>query len=55
MEVIMSIYGIIVDVSKGFDVLRGNKLLRHFGSYAEAHAYAATKRGAWVRYWEKKG
>ena len=52
----MSIYGISVDVSRGFDVLRGSKLLAHFGTYAEARAYAAADSGRWIRYYaEKKG
>jgi len=50
----MSIYGISVDVSRGFDVLSGSKLLAHFGTYAEARAYAALAAGRWVRYWGVK-
>lgn len=52
----MSIYGISVDVSRGFDVLRGSKLLASFATYAEARAYADTHAGCWLRYYaEKKG
>ena len=50
----MSIYGISVDVSRGFDVLSGSKLLAHFDTYAEARAYAAQSAGRWIRYWEAK-
>ena len=50
----MSIYSISVDVSRGFDVLRGSKLLAHFASYAEARAYADAERGRWIRYWAAK-
>ena len=54
MEVTMSIYGITVDESRGFDVMRGAKILRHFASYAEATAYAAEGAGRYVRYWGVK-
>lgn len=47
----MSIYGITVDLKWGFDVFRGAKLVKHFDSYAEARAYADSKRGCYVRYW----
>ena len=50
----MSIHGITVDLSRGFDVLRGSKLLRHFDTYAEAKAYAALSHGRYVRYWGVK-
>ena len=50
----MSIYGISVDVSRGFDVLVGSKVLAHFGTYAEACSYAAEVRGRWIRYWAAK-
>ena len=50
----MAIYGIKVDLSRGFDVLRGSKVLRHFESYAEACAYAAQKGGRYVRYYAEK-
>lgn len=50
----MSIYGVVVDVERGFDVFRGSKLLAHFASYEEACAYAAEGPGRWVRYWAAK-
>lgn len=46
---------IIIDTTRGFDVMRGTKVLKRCASYEEAWAYAAGKRGAYVRYWEKKG
>ena len=42
---------IIADVSRGFDVFKGAKLLASFGSYAEAWAFASQAPGRWVRYW----
>ena len=50
----MSIYGISVDVSRGFDVLVGSKVLAHFGSYVEAREYAGKAAGRWIRYWAAK-
>lgn len=50
----MSINGISVDVSRGFDVLRGSKLLGHFATYAEARACEAAGPGRYVRYWAIK-
>lgn len=47
----MSIYGVTVDMSKGFDVMRGKQVLRHFERYEDAQAYAAAGRGRYVRYW----
>ena len=54
VEVLMVINGITVDVSRGFDVMRGKRVLRHFDSYDEACAYAAEKWGRYVRYWGVK-
>ena len=54
MEVLMVINGITVDVSRGFDVMRGKRVLHHFDSYDEACAYAAEKWGRYVRYWGVK-
>ena len=51
---LMSIYGISVDVSRGFDVLRGSKVLAHFDTYAEARAFADAAQGRWLRYWAAK-
>lgn len=42
------------DLDRGFDVFVGRRLLKHFGSYEEAYAYAAAGRGRYVRYWAKK-
>lgn len=50
----MSIYGVTVDMSKGFDVCVGTKALRHFDDYGEACVYAAAGRGRYVRYWGVK-
>jgi len=50
----MSIYGIAVDVTRGFEVYRGSKLLATFASYAEARAYADKAGGRWIRYWGVK-
>jgi hypothetical protein len=43
-----------IDLSRGFDVLRGSKLLAHFESYDEARAYADAALGRYIRYWGKK-
>ena len=40
-----------IDLSRGFDVLRGSKLLAHFASYDEARAYADAAPGRYIRYW----
>lgn len=56
-EVTMSIIiinGIATDASRGYDVMRGSKVLRHFDTYAEARAYAALSGGCYVRYWGVK-
>lgn len=50
----MSIYGITVDESRGFDVFRGSKLLGHFDTYAEARKLADAAGGRYVRYWAAK-
>ena len=50
----MTIYGISVDVSRGFDVLKGKKELSHCDTYEEARAYADAERGRWIRYWAAK-
>ena len=45
------------DLSRGVDVFRGKKLLRHFegaNALAEARAYAAQAHGRWVRYFGLK-
>lgn len=50
----MSIYGINVDVTRGFEVYKGSKLLESFAIYAEARRFAAQKPGRWIRYWGVK-
>ena len=50
----MKIFGIEVDTTRGFDVFRGKRLLKHFDSYEEAVAHAAKKPGRYIRYWELK-
>lgn len=41
---------IAIDTTKGFDVMRGKKVVEHFDSYAEAWEYAV-KHHLTVRYW----
>lgn len=48
------INGLSVDASRGFDVFRGSKLLKHFDTYAEARAHADAAPGRYVRYWGVK-
>lgn len=43
-----------VDYTCGFDVMRGNKVLRNFPTYEEAWAYASERGGRYVRYWVVK-
>lgn len=50
----MSINGITVDISRGFDVMHGKRVMRHFDTYEAAVAYAAKAGGRYVRYWELK-
>lgn len=50
----MSINGIRVDVARGFDVLYGRRVLRHFESYDEALAYMRAGRNRHLRYWAEK-
>lgn len=38
------------DVKRGFDVMRGAKVIEHFDTYEEAWAYARD-RHLTVRYW----
>ena len=40
-----------IDMTRGVDVLRGNKVLKHFDNYADARAYAREGRGRYLRYW----
>ena len=46
--------GFAIDESKGFDVMRGTRVLKHFDSYEAACAYAAEKFGRYVRYFRLK-
>jgi len=48
------INGLVVDATRGFDVLYGSKLLGHFATYAEARECEAAGRGRYVRYWVVK-
>ena len=50
----MTIYGIQVNVSRGFDVMQGKKVLQHFEDYAQARALADSKRGLMIRYYTEK-
>lgn len=50
----MTIYGVKVDVSRGFDVFKGKKELAHFATYEEAREYAAKAVGRWIRYYAAK-
>ncbi len=46
-----------VDLSRGVDVFRGSKLLRHFegaDAYTSAKAYAQEGHGRYIRYWGLK-
>lgn len=44
----------IIDTNKGFDCLnRAGKVVKHFGTYEDAMAYFATRRGLTLRYWVK--
>lgn len=47
-------YGLIADLTRGFDVFKGSKLLASFATYTEANAYAAQAPGRWIRYWAIK-
>ena len=45
-----------VDTSKGFDVIRGKKVVAHYATYEAAKADAAQRRGAYIQYsLEKEG
>ena len=41
---------ITIDLSKGFDVMRGKKVVEHFDSYERAWEYARDHRLT-LRYW----
>ena len=42
------------DEARGFDVMRGKKVIAHFDNYAEAWEKAQATRGGYIRYFEKK-
>ena len=42
------------DLSRGFDVFRGSRLIGHYATYEEAWAVASAGPGRWVRYWGNK-
>ena len=50
----MFLYNVEVNVSKGFDVIQGKKVLQHFEDYAQARALADSKKNLVVRYYAKK-
>lgn len=50
----MTIKGIKVDTSKGFDCFRGKVTQEHFATYAQAKAYAAKYPKTVIRYWAEK-
>ena len=50
----MFLYNVEVNVSKGFDVIQGKKVLQHFEDYAQARALADSKRGLVIRYYAEK-
>ena len=50
----MAIYGVQVDVSRGFDVMQGKKILKHFEDYAQARALADSKKSLVIRYYANK-
>ena len=46
-----------IDLSRGVDVFRGSRLLRHFegeDAYTQARAYAREGHGRYPRYWGLK-
>lgn len=50
----MFLYNVEVDVSRGFDVMQGKKVLKHFEDYAQARALADSKKSLVIRYYAKK-
>lgn len=50
----MTIKGIKVDTSKGFDCLRGQQTCVHFDTYAQAKAYAKQYPKTVIRYYAEK-
>ena len=53
-DILMFLYNVEVDVSRGFDVMQGKKVLKHFDNYAEARALADSKKSLVIRYYAKK-
>ena len=39
-----------IDEARGYDVMRGKRVLKHFSSKSEAEAYASLKWGRYIRY-----
>lgn len=63
MSTTMSISGIRVDTTRGFDVVRNVrhaggavevKVIDHFTDYDQARARASEVRGSYIRYWGVK-
>ena len=40
-----------VDITRGFDVMRGKRVLVHCDTYEDACKVARAKGGRYVRYW----
>ena len=40
-----------IDEARGYDVMRGKRVLKHFTEKSEAEAYASLQWGRYVRYW----
>lgn len=43
-----------IDYTRGFDVMRGKKLVQHCASYATARKAVADYPRGYIRYWLKK-
>lgn len=51
----ITINSLPVDTTRGFDVFRSSKLLKHFDTHEEARAHADAAPGRYIRYWVMKG
>ena len=40
-----------IDEARGYDVMRGKRVLKHFTEKSEAEAYASLKWGRYIRYY----
>lgn len=40
-----------VDTSKGFDVIRGKKVVAHYDTYEAAKADSARRRGSYIQFY----